>query len=113
METPPPPPPSLDHATLFKTLKDLLDERIKLAIEVQFAALQTMFTQTMEDTINLKMATLSNITAETINRTIDQIREDNTRLSGQVADLTTEVRSTLAAKTTPTWTPPATATLFH
>lgn len=72
--------PSLDHATLFKNLKDMLENGIKPAMEAQFTALQKMFAYVIEETISRKMTTLSNITAEAMNRTIDQIREDNTRL---------------------------------
>lgn len=42
----------LDHAALFKTLNDLLDDRIKSAMEVQFTAMQNRFTEKMENTMN-------------------------------------------------------------
>lgn len=38
---------SLDYANLFKTLKGLLDDRIKPAMIAQFSTLQNMFTQSM------------------------------------------------------------------
>lgn len=105
METPPL-PPNLDNATLFKTLKNLLDDGIKPAMGAQFTGLQNMFTQTIEDTRNRKITTVCKITEEEINRTIYQIREDNSRLQSQVAGLTREVQSMVAAKTTHTWISP-------
>lgn len=41
--------PSLNYATIFKTLKHLLDDGIKQATETQFVALQNMFTQRMKE----------------------------------------------------------------
>lgn len=66
-------PPSLDNVTLLKTLKDLLDDEIKLAIETQFTALQNLFTQQMENTMNQKRKTLANVINFFLNRTIDLI----------------------------------------
>lgn len=34
----------LDYVSLFKTLKDLLDDGIKMTMEAQFTALQSIFT---------------------------------------------------------------------
>lgn len=68
-----------------------------------------MFAQVMEETMSRKIATLSNIAAEPMNHTINQIREDITRLRTQVTDLTRDVQSTAAVKTNFTWTLPATA----
>lgn len=68
-----------------------------------------MFTQHMGNTINQKIKTLANIMAENMNRTTDQIREDNTRLRIPVVDLPREVQSTVAVMATPTWTSSATA----
>lgn len=95
---------------LFKTLKDLLDDRIKPAMETKFTTLQSMFTQLIEDTMNRRIMTLYNITAEAMNRTINQIREDNVWLKTQVADLIGEVRSTMAVKVIQIWSPPVTVT---
>lgn len=105
--------PSLDYTNLFKILNDMLEDRIKLAMEVQFTPLQNMFAQVMEATIRRKMITLSNIIAEVMNRTMDKKREHNVRLRTQVADSIREVRSTVVAKTTPTWNPPTTATYIR
>lgn len=60
-------------------------------MEAQFAALQSIFTQTMENTINRKMTTLANITAKAMNRTINQIKEDNAWLQSQAADVIRQV----------------------
>lgn len=98
--------PRLYHATLYKTLKDMVDYRIKPAMEAKFTPLQSMFTQQMEDTINQRIITLANITAEAMNRTIHQIREDYSRIRSQVAVITRDVQSTMATKVTPTWSPP-------
>lgn len=40
--------PRLDHDTLFNTLKDLLNNIIKLAIETQLGTLQNIFTERMK-----------------------------------------------------------------
>lgn len=45
----------------------------------------------MENTMNQKMKPLANVMAENMNRTIDNIWEDNARLRTHVADLTREV----------------------
>lgn len=54
-------PSSLNYATLFKILKDLLDDEIKSAMKVQYTAVQHMLSQKIEDTINRKIKTLDNI----------------------------------------------------
>lgn len=43
---------SLDYASLFKTLKNLQDVGIKPTMKAQFAALENMFIQMMNDIIN-------------------------------------------------------------
>lgn len=48
-------------------------------MEVQFIALQNTVTQRLCNTIKRKMVTLANVMVEIMNRSIDQIREDNTR----------------------------------
>lgn len=52
---------SLYHATLFKTLKDLLEEEIKPVMEAQFTPLQNMLTQRMKNLIDQRMLVLVNI----------------------------------------------------
>lgn len=74
------PPPKLDHATLFKTLKNLLGDGINLAMGVQYAALQKMFTWKMQSIIDRRMQVLSKIQPETMQRVIDQMKQDNARL---------------------------------
>lgn len=93
-------PPSLYHATLFMTLKDLQEDRIKPAMQALFTTLQNIFTQQIENQINKKIKTLANVMTENMNRTIGHIRENNARLRTQVVDLSREVRSTEAVKTT-------------
>lgn len=93
-----------------KTLKDLLDSGIKPAIEVLFTALQKMFTQRREEILDQRMQVLGNIQTEAMYLIVDQLTKNNTRLQMQVVDLTREVRSTVATKTTPTWIPTTTAT---
>lgn len=66
-------PSRLDQTTVFKTLNYLVDDGIKPAMEEQFTALRNKFTQPMEDIMQRKVTTLSNIMAEAMNRTIDQI----------------------------------------
>lgn len=97
--------PRLDHITRFKTLKFLLKDGIKQAMIAQFTALQNMFTQHIDDRMNRKMKTLAGVVVENISRTMDQIREDNTRLRTQITDFTREARSMVAAKATTTCTP--------
>lgn len=87
--------PKPDHATQFKTLKDLQDDGIQPAMKAQFTALQNKFNQQMENTMNQKMKTLANVMAENMKRTIDQRSEDNARLTNQIVDLTREVRRTV------------------
>lgn len=82
--------PRLDDATLFKTMKELLDDGIIMAMEAQFDGLQNIYTQKMENTMNQKVKTLANVTVENMNGTIDQIREDNAKLRTQVANHTGE-----------------------
>lgn len=55
--------PSLNHATMIKTLKNLLYNGIKLAIEAQLTALQNMFNQSMEGKQDQRMEDLANIQA--------------------------------------------------
>lgn len=95
---------------MLKTLKDLLDDGIKLSMEAQFTALYNIFTQQIEDIMNWRRTIFFNITAEAMNGIIDHIREDNTRLRTQVTDLTREVQSVIIAKATPAWSSPITAT---
>lgn len=64
--------------------------------------MQKIFTQVVKEKRRCKMTTMSNITAEAMNQTIYQRREDNTRLRTQLADLIRELRSMIAVKTTPT-----------
>lgn len=98
-------PPSVDYATFFKTLQDLLEDGTKPAMEEQSAALENMFTQRMKDILEQSMQDLSNIQAETILRLIDRLTQDNTRLQSQVVDLTRNVRNMVAAIATCIWTP--------
>lgn len=103
-------PPCLDYATLFKTLKDLVDNEIKPAIEGQFTALQNMFIQRMKNIIHQRMQVLSYTQAEMMHQVVDQIIQDQARLRRQVTDLSREVQSTLVAKAAPTSTPSTTVT---
>lgn len=96
---------TLDHATLFTSLKDLLDDRIQLTIEAQFIALQNMFTQGLEGILNQRMHVLANIQAESMHRVVDQLIQHNVRLQSQVANLTRKVRSTVAARVIAIWIP--------
>lgn len=105
--------PTLDHVTLFKTLKHLLDDVIKQAMEANFIALQNIFTHRMERILNQTVQVLANILAELMHRVVDQLNQDNTRLQRQMADLTRKIQSMVVAKTTPTKTPVVTAPPFH
>lgn len=51
----------LDHASLFKTLKDLQDDEIKPAIKLQFTVLYSLLTQKIENIIDQRMQIVSNI----------------------------------------------------
>lgn len=72
-----------------------------------------MFTETMEDTINRKMATVSNITAEAMKKSINQIKEDNAQLEIHVTYLTKEVGNKVALNVIPAWSPSAMATYLQ
>lgn len=52
---------SMDYAMLFKTPKELLDDEVKLAMKAQFAALQNMFTQRLDEILDQIMQVLLNI----------------------------------------------------
>lgn len=65
--------PSLDYATLFKILKNLLDDGIQPAMKAHFAAMLKMFTQRMEDILDQTMQVLANIQRELMHLIIDQI----------------------------------------
>lgn len=97
---------NLEDVTLFKTLKDLLDDGIKPVLEAKFTTIRNMFTQEMKSIISKRLLISSNIQEEARNRNIDQIREDNAWLWTEVVDITREVRSTVAAKSSPPRSPP-------
>lgn len=101
---------TLDHATLFKTLKHLLHDAIKVVLEAQFTTIRNMFTQEIESLISKKLLIMSNIQAKAMNWTIDKIWEDKGVLRIHVADLLREERSMAAAKSTLTLTPTTTVT---
>lgn len=103
-------PPSLNHAWLFKTLKDQLDDGIKTAMEAQFTILRNMFTQKIERKMNYRKQVLCNIQAETMLWVVDQMMLNNARLQRQLETLTREVRSKVAANAAPTCTPPIMST---
>lgn len=100
----------LNHTTLFKTVKHLLDNGIKPAMKVRFTPLQNTFTQKMQKVMDHRMQVLSNIQAEKMDRTINQMTQDNALLRTLVDNLTKGVRSNVAGKALPTWPPLVTAT---
>lgn len=75
-------------------------------------ALQNMFIKRMENIINERMQILCNIQTEAMPQIVDQIAQNGARLRRPAIDLTIDVTSTVATKTTPTWTLPTTATLI-
>lgn len=46
---------TVDYAILFKTLKDLLNNKIEPAVDIQFTALQNIVTQRMEPIMDQRM----------------------------------------------------------
>lgn len=97
---------SLDHATMFKTLKNLLNDRIKPAMEARFTALKNMFTKRIEGILDQMMEVVANTQAQSMHQILDQLKQDNDCLQRQVANLTKEVRNMVAAKTTSILTSP-------
>lgn len=88
----------------------MLNDKIKPAKEAYFTALQNMFTQSMENLTNQRMRVLANIQTEVIDRIVDQITQENAWLQWQVADLSREIRSTVAARAALIWYSPMTTT---
>lgn len=93
-------------------MKDLLQDKIKPAMEALFASMQNMFTLWMEEILDQKMQVLANIQAELIYQVVNQLIQDNTQLQRQVRDFTIEIPSMVAAKTTPTWPRAVMATIL-
>lgn len=69
---------SLNHATQFNNLQDMLEDGVKPTMVAKFTALLNMLAKVIKKKMSRKITTLSSITAEVINETIDQIREDIT-----------------------------------
>lgn len=52
---------SLNYASLFKTLKDILDNEIIPVLEAQFTVIQNMFIQEMESLMSKRILIMFNI----------------------------------------------------
>lgn len=82
---------------IYQMLKDLLNQGIKPAIHAH--------TQAIENMVTRNMVTLLNTQTASQERIHDALRQDNVRLHNQIQYLSEELRSTIAVRTPPTWTP--------
>lgn len=87
-------------------LLEMLNNGIKSFVTNQLMTLDNAKTRTMKTIRTSKIISLCSIQADQTNKIVDQVREENTQLQNQVADLIREVCSMAAAKATTTCTPP-------